>query len=111
MAWSLAAGFSADTGSLGTGLVVPLAGSAALTSGRGLATGAGVSAPSFSAFWSPSLSTSLSATVVSRVGAFSSAFWSSVEPVETFAACFGSAAGAGCVSGAACVVGAGAVFV
>src|SRR4029079_4923933 len=40
--WSLAAACSAGGCSLGTGLLVPLAGSAALDSGRGLATGAGV---------------------------------------------------------------------
>ena len=39
-AWSLAAAFSTGLDSFGTGLVVPLAGSAALASGRGLATGA-----------------------------------------------------------------------
>src|SRR5215204_3860811 len=40
-AWSFAGVGSAGLDSLGTGLVVPLAGSAALASGRGLATGAG----------------------------------------------------------------------
>ena len=39
-AWSFAGVGSAGLDSLGTGLVVPLAGSAALASGRGLATGA-----------------------------------------------------------------------
>src|SRR5215213_11990505 len=41
VAWSLAWARSDGFGSFGTGLVVPLAGSAALASGRGLATGAG----------------------------------------------------------------------
>src|SRR5215207_11607619 len=43
-AWSFAGVGSAGLDSLGTGLVVPLAGSAALASGRGLATGAGAPA-------------------------------------------------------------------
>ncbi len=42
VAWSLASASSGGFDSFGTGLVVPLAGSAALASGRGLATGAGV---------------------------------------------------------------------
>src|SRR6476469_7799623 len=42
VAWSTAAAGSTGFDSLGTGLVVPLAGSAAFASGRGFATGAGV---------------------------------------------------------------------
>src|SRR5215217_1670476 len=44
VAWSLAWARSDGFGSFGTGLVVPFAGSAALASGRGLATGAGAAA-------------------------------------------------------------------
>ena len=48
---SLAAAGAAGRDSFGTGLVVPLAGSAALVSGRGLATGAGVGVGSGACSW------------------------------------------------------------
>src|SRR5215213_10423965 len=48
-AWSLAGVGSMGVDSLGTGLVVPLAGSAALASGRGFATGAGFASAAFAA--------------------------------------------------------------
>jgi hypothetical protein len=44
VAWSLAGVGSGGLDSFGTGLVVPLAGSAAFASGRGCATGAGTTA-------------------------------------------------------------------
>ena len=50
VAWSLASAISGGFDSFGTGLVVPLAGSAALASGRGLATGAGFFSGVFAGF-------------------------------------------------------------
>ena len=88
-AWSFAGVGSAGLDSLGTGLVVPLAGSAALASGRGLATGAGVLALASSALARRARLAAWSRRAWSRRGLVSAGFaagaFSVVEPGEPLA--------------------------
>ena len=83
-AWSFAGLGSAGLDSLGTGLVVPLAGSAALASGRGLATGAGALALASSGLGSVGSGWVGLASAGLVSAGFDVAAFSMVEPAEAW---------------------------